>query len=230
MKEEEFSAEVVALKHPLRANFWVAHGQFFTTTLFFVPALAQEQSHNYELHLLDCDGEVINTLQLEYPGSDVGILELESLMSGCKLEGGFAHGQAVVTGAPGCRVMCHLHNSKSAGLAGQVTTFDDSASVALPVCFSRDHATLVALVNRSDEATAVTIKLVLGKRAPETSITLAPRASRLLGLETEFGVPSNLDSLGPRGLPGYLKLRSVQPVGVQLIDHFVGRESFRALT
>jgi hypothetical protein len=82
-----------------------------------------------------------------------------------------------------------------------------------------DH--VVCLLNRSEGAGIVKVRLFLGKRSPECFVEVPARGARLVSLAAEFGVAS-----GGESLPGYLRVstKGDQVFGVQFLSRSGSRD------
>lgn len=77
----------------ITGHFWVCAYPFVETTLFLVPAFPFDSTTATasSIELYDADGNLSNELQVEFPKGQVAIVELDTIMGGCKLESGLKH-------------------------------------------------------------------------------------------------------------------------------------------
>lgn len=212
----------------MESHFWVAAGPFFTTTLFVVPPsplfLQDTESKNFPstIRIFDSDGKPVNEVIVQFPANQVGILELDTLMSGCGLESGLQHGHLSITSTPGARHFCRMNTAEEGTLLSEPMRVRRGCGAFMPVTFSSNRTSMLCFINYGDKETSVRCRLFCGKRAPETICTLPPRGSRVLNVEAEF--PGMTAVAAGKEVSAYLRFgtQSESDVGVQLLERVSG--------
>lgn len=206
------------------SHFWVATFPFFETTLFVAPPLVETTGGATVLSLFDADGGLVNKVSLEVEPGRVGVLELEQFLGECKLESGFRHGHLEVSSPAGTRHLCRLHSRAGAVAYPEATLLTSHRSMFAPVSFGAGLDSVVCLVNRSDVAGVVKVRLILGKRTPECFVEVPPHGARLVSLTAEFGTVSG-GALG-EAVPGYLRIstKGDPTFGVQILSRVGARD------
>jgi hypothetical protein len=207
------------MENPTTTHLWVCAYPFFDSTLFVVPPLeVPESAAESVVTVYDADGEIANELSLAFPTREIGMLELETLMGGCKLEAGLKHGHALVQSPAGYAHLCRLHTREGAAILGAPSQLSAAHSTFFPLTFDEGRAYFIALVNQNRTHASVKCRLFSAKRSPETLISVPPLGSRIIHIETEFPDYAGGDS--GKQLQAYVRLstKSEGVLGAQLIE------------
>lgn len=199
------------------AHFWVSSYPFFQSSLFFAPAPSGAEPAEVYLQLYDPDGMVFNELTVQPQFGSVGIVEMEPLLGACKLESGFKHAHLVVQSTNLVRAWTRIHGNISATLQSEPAEVSLHHTSFLPITLGEERTSLVALVNQSESAQNIRLRLYFGKRLPEVQVSIAARGARLVNIPVEFGEYLPRDG---RSYPAYIRISSVsdRPCGVQLVE------------
>lgn len=170
------------------SHFWVASSPSLSSTLFVVPGDIEvsEGRSLTVLELYDVDGVKVNSVEVEFPSAEVGVVEIEPFVTGLKVQAGIAHGHLAVTSLAGSR-----HVVRQA-MKGQVSIFSDPTvirsreSCFAPLTLSSRREHIVALVNASSEEAELTLRLFYGSRSPEWSVVVPGHGSKLISLEEDL--------------------------------------------
>jgi hypothetical protein len=204
------------------STFWVSTYPFFESTLCVVPPVPLQAINDagfpIDVAIYDPDGAELNSARLVASPIQPTTIDLDQFLGGCKIESGLKHAQVVVTSAAGSLHTCRIHSRESGSFMGPMMWFNNDRAAFLPVTFSVERSYLAAFSNGTTAETAVRCKLICGKRAPETILTLPPRGSRIVSLSSTF--PEFASVEGAATTQAYLRLttRSEGGVGVQLIE------------
>lgn len=201
------------------SHLWVCSYPYVDSTLFLVPpATLAGGTAQTSITVYDADGNVANEVALEFPFNQVGIVELESIMGGCKLEAGMKHGHAVVQSPLGYSHFCRLHTREGAALTGAPAGLTADHSSFFPITFDEGRQYFLSFVNETRSTVNVKCRLFCGKRSPETLLTVPPLGARVVHVETEF--PDYAGGETGKQLQGYVRIstKSEGRVGVQLIE------------
>lgn len=231
---ETLSRERASLKRSSHTgeHFWIASYPFFETSLCVTPALkivsdnelqSINQTCRSEIDIYDCDGDHVNSLSLQFPDSEVGLIEMDPFLGACKLESGLKHAHIVVRSqAPGVSHQCRLVSNDHATIVGPTFSIFPVMPTFFPVTFEDSKSHLVVIVNYGAEPAAVRCRLFFGSRTPEIVVNIPGNGSRVLGIEGEFADCSS--KAQDRSIQAYVRLttRSDQGLGCQLIERSDG--------
>ncbi len=208
------------------SHFWVATPPFSTSTLLVATEPQGESGQRVctRMELFDADGSKVNEVTVEFPASEVGVIEVEPFTQALKEQGGIAHGHLAVSSPAGTRHICRQ------SLGGCVTVLQDplvtrgreNSFTPLIIGARREHQ--VVLVNTSSEPTQVGIRLYYGNRAPEWNVDVPGNASRLISLESELLGASDDRSWEKGAVQAYLRIapRLQGSVTCHLIERIPG--------
>ena len=196
------------------AHYWVVHSPYLESELFITKG--SESASSAKLWLFDCEGQLSNEMVIDHPLGESAVVELGSLMQGCRLKSGLSFGHLVVESSVGGGSLCRIHNNDSASILSSPRCVTEDNAAFLPISLGEERHSMLCLVNSSEEPTALTIRLLVGKRSPEVVMSVPGRGARLLHVQSEFQEYVGDISEGQ----GYLRLRTKnkQSLGVQLIE------------
>ncbi|MBN8549301.1 MAG: hypothetical protein J0M12_08310 [Deltaproteobacteria bacterium] len=208
----------------LTSHFWVCAYPFVETTLFLVPALSPDAAlaSATSIELYDADGALSNEVELDFPAGQVGILELDSIMGGCKLESGLKHGHMLVRSPAGTSPYLRMHTREGAALIGEPAAFGADRSTFFPLTMDEGRSYYLTVVNHGKAQAALKCRLFCAKRSPETLISIPAFGSRVISLENEF---AEYSAESGKQMQAYLRLstKSETTLGVQLLERTEGK-------
>jgi hypothetical protein len=170
------------------SHFWVASSPSLSSTLFVVPGdLEVSDGRSLTvLELYDVDGVKVNSVEVEFPSSEVGVVELEPFATGLKVQGGIAHGHLAVTSLSGSRHVVRQSMKEQTSIFSDPTVIRSRESCFAPLTLSARREHIVALVNASVEEAELTVRLFYGSRSPEWSVVVTGNGSKLISLEEDL--------------------------------------------
>ena len=198
------------------SHFWVCSSQFLESSIILTGLPGADGRATFEL--LDCDGALVNKIELQYAAGRPETFELDQLMGGCKIESGMAHGHLFVSSSPGTSHYLRMQSRSQAVLVGESSVISSRRSGFFPVSFSPKKCSFLTLVNLTTSETTVKCRLFCGKRMPEAYLILPPLGSRVMLLATQFAeyIPQDETDL----VPGYNRLTvgGEHSIAAQLIE------------
>lgn len=201
------------------SHFWVAAFPFVDTSLFFVPPSPLNGAPGAATaRLFDADGILANELTFEFPRGQLGVVEVENIMGGCKLESGCRYGHLVVNSPAGGNAFVRMHTREGAALVGEPTPLQADRSSFFPLTMDEGRSYFLAVVNYTSVAATLKCRLFCAKRSPETLLSIPGMGARLFSLEHEFADHASAD-VGKQ-VQAYVRLstKSETTLGVQLIE------------
>ena len=208
-------------------HFWIATYPFVDTSLIITPPenipSAEEEDVWSSIKIFDCDGELVNSVDLRFAPKEVGSISLDPLMGACKLESGFKAAHVVAKALkPAVRHQCRVISQDHAWLSGPTFLVYPTQMTFFPVSFTPLRQNYVSAVNLSDEEGALRVRLYFGSRTPEVLITIPPRGARIICVEHEFS--ECMEKVGDKTLQGYLRFSTKieKGIGVQLLEKTEG--------
>lgn len=205
--EKQSHSEGVTTSH-----YWVCSYPVVDTSLFLTSCLngsGEVESEQVVLRLFDADGYLFNEVEYQFPSNRLGLLELESLMGGCKLESGFKHAHLELVSSTRVRSYLRIYNRAKAALLGTPLLLEADSSSFFPVVFAEDRAAFIAVVNVGKEESQLRCRLFCANRTPEMELTVPPYGVRLLSLEDEFVEFASL--LEGKEVQAYVRLGAKAP-------------------
>lgn len=207
------------------SHLWVCAYPFIESALFIVPLnpTLPTAPEAVRAELYDADGNLANELNLSFPRGQVGVIELESIMGECKLEGGFRHAHLVIHTPAGVSHYVRMHTREGAAFIGDPAALASERSSFFPMTMDDGRSYYIAMVNQSKNPATLKCRLFCAKRSPETVFTVPPLGSRIVSLENEFPEFATIE--GGKQLQAYVRLstKSETTVGVQLIERVEGK-------
>ena len=220
------------------SHFWIANPPFSSSTLLVAAPpgeLSDSGRVTTRLELFDVDGAKVNEVTVEFPGGEVGLIELEPFSQSLKSQGGVAHGHLAVSSPVGTRHICRQSISGSVTLLQDpvVTRGRETSFTPLIIGARREHQ--VVLVNTSAEPAQIAIRLFYGNRAPEWTVEVPGQASKLVSLESELLNASEDTSWEKGAVQAYMRISPKLQAAVtcHLIERIPGetpeQDTFRCL-
>jgi hypothetical protein len=208
------------------SHFWVAAPPLFSSTLLVATGvdLTGAGRATTRLEIFDLDGNQVNSVEVEFPASEVGFVELEPFIAGLKMQGGVAHGHLKVTSPIGTR---HLYRQT---IGTSVVVYQDPAPVQnkessfLPVVIGGRREHMLVLVNTGEEEGQVACRVYYGNRSPEWTLSVPGNGSRVLSLESELLASTDQKSWEKGALQAYVRFtgKHQSPIGGQIIERTLG--------
>jgi hypothetical protein len=222
------------------SHFWIAAHPYFATQILAVPPCAPNEepakTEQVECNIYDVDGVKVNTVSVEFPGSTVGVVELEPFISGLKLESGLQHGHVEVTSRGGTRHMCRITSSNGAMQCTEPVLLRSRDSSFIPVTLSAQREQMVVVVNAGSEVAQVTCRLFYGSRSPEWNLVIPPHGSKLVSLHDDLLVTQDDRSWEKGSVQSYIRMNSRYqgPVSCFAVERVPGetfsQDSYRTLS
>jgi hypothetical protein len=210
------------------SHFWIASSGEFSSTLLVV---ADESVRRKDTSLVTCsvydvDGSPVQDFQVEYPVTEVGVIELEPFVCSLKMRGGLAHGHLVVRSEAGLSHFCRHQMGKQSALVPSMRLSRGREMSFMPLLLGshREHA--LVLLNDSEGEAQVVLRLMYGTRSPEWTVQVPSNGTRLVSLEHEL-LPSFDDSSWKKGITqGYLRVspRGSGGIASSVIERVVSAE------
>jgi hypothetical protein len=194
------------------SHFWIAAQPFFATQILAVPPhISGEASPNQEgieCVIYDVDGVKVNTVTVEFPGSTVGVVELEPFIAGLKLESGLQHGHVEVTSRGGTRHICRITANNSAMQFTEPVLLRSRDNSFIPLTLSSHREQMLVAVNAGTEVAQVTCRLFYGSRSPEWNLVIPPHGSKLVSLHDDLLVTQDDRSWEKGAVQSYIRMTS----------------------
>lgn len=170
------------------SHFWVASSPTLSSTLFVVPGdLEVSEGRSLTvLDLYDVDGVKVNSVEVEFPSAQVGVVEIEPFATGLKVQAGIAHGHLSVTSLGGSRHVVRQSMNGHISLFSDPTVIRSRESCFAPLTLSARREHIIALVNAAPEEGEITLRLFYGSRSPEWSVVVPGNGSKLISLEEDL--------------------------------------------
>jgi hypothetical protein len=190
------------------SHFWIAGEPFFSTTLLVAPGdgLGHEGRSTSLLEIYDVDGVRVNSVEVEFPADQVGVIELEPFIGSLKMQGGVRHGHLAITSPAHSRHVCRHALQQHVSLSRSPTVVRSRESCFIPLIVGGQREHLVALVNAGLETAQVTLRMFYGNRSPEWNLTLAPNGCKVLALEGELLADADDKAWEKGPLQSYIRL------------------------
>jgi|GEM_PF-1191718 len=209
------------------SHYWICCAPFFETTLLVMPPpsrqrAAERSSAASILRLYDADGYLANEVMVEFSYDQVGVIELEPLMAGCKFQAGLKHGHLEVHSPPGFSELCRIHTREGASQMSAPVLLSNTRRVFFPLLFSTERVSLLCLINAGETEAVLRGRFFCAKRSPEATWEVPGRGARVISLTSEF---SEYLEAGPTSqVQAYIRIgvRNDCLVGAQLIDRTKG--------
>jgi hypothetical protein len=208
------------------SHFWVAAPPLYSSTLLVASGgdTSGQGRAKVQLEIFDMDGTQVNSVEVEYPASEVGFVELEPFTAALKMQGGVAHGHLKVTSAEGTR---HLFRQT---IGSSVVLYQDPVPVAsrensfIPVVIGGRREHMVVLVNGAEEEGQIACRLFYGNRSPEWTLTVPGNGSRVLSLENELLASADQKAWEKGALQAYVRLsgKHQSPIAGHIIERTLG--------
>ena len=219
------------------SHFWVAGAPFFSSTLLVVPNSDEPADGRTTtvLDLFDVEGVKANSVELEFPSREVGVIELEPFVAGLKVEGGVHHGHLLVSSPAGTRHLMRLGLPMGVSVLRDPFVIRSRESLFLPLVLGGRREHLMALVNTTGDTAQVTVRLFYGNRSPEWNVTVPPSGVRLVPLEEELLAGSEEKGWEKGSVQGYLRFtpKHSSAVTCTVVERVVGEtvdlDSYRCL-
>ena len=186
-----------------RLFFWGCACPFIETSLICgVDNRVGEGQCKIEIH--DCEGQLINEIELGTKAERVSVLELDPLLAACRIESGLKHCQMTVHAPNGVEVCTRFQSHNSCAFAAPLRYFSIDEPALLPVQISADRKTLIVITNPVAEPVHVRCRLYAGQRAPELNLVIPAMGARAVSINVEF--PEIFEAVGSRSVSSYLRI------------------------
>lgn len=220
------------------SHFWVAAPPLYSSTLLVAAGndVSDGGRVKTDLEIYDLDGTQVNSVQVEFPAGEVGIIELEPYTSALKMQGGVAHGHVKVTSPPGTRHFCRQMIGASVALYQDPAQINYRESAFLPLIVGGRREHMLVLVNAGAEESQIACRLFYGNRSPEWALTVPGNGSRVISIENDLLATTDDRAWEKGALQSYLRLtgRHQSPIAGHIIERTLGespdQDSYRCLT
>lgn len=220
------------------SHFWIANPPSFSSTLLIS---SEEESAvdgriQTSLEIYDVDGVKINTVEVEFPAKEVGIVELEPFAAGLKMQGGIAHGHVRIRSPKGTRHLCRQSIGSSVSVYHDPAPVGARESAFIPLILGGRREHMLVLVNTGAEEGQLACRFFYGNRSPEWTLTIPTLGSRVLSVESELLGSADDKSWEKGALQGYLRItgRHQSAISGHIIERILGEspesDTFRCLT
>lgn len=208
------------------SHFWVAAPPLFSSTLMVAPGddTAQGGRASTNIEIFDVDGTQINSVDVEFPAGQVGLVELEPFTAALKMQGGVAHGHLKVTSPVGTRHLFRQTIGTSVVLYQDPVSVKDRESSFIPVVIGGRREHMLVLVNSGAEEGQISCRLFYGNRSPEWTLTVPGNGSRVLSVENELVSAADQKAWEKGALQAYIRLTGKQQSAItgQIIERMLG--------
>ena len=216
--EDSAQTEQVQLVTERIEHLWVGSCPWFQTSLFLCAQPLAGQAGSASGVLYDADGSVTNEISLSFPAGTVGVCELNQFLGANKLEAGIQHGHLMLKLSEGVRVVARINTNEGAAILGPARLASFNHGGFFPIMMCEERRNYVTFVNVNEGPVSLKCRLFAGSRAPECGITVPPRGSRVICIESEFPEFATVPS--GKVQQGYIRIatKAHEPVGVQMLE------------
>lgn len=208
------------------SHFWVAAPPLFSSALLVATGddTVDAGRAKTRLEIFDLDGNQVNAVDVEFPASEVGFVELEPFIAGLKMQGGLAHGHLKVTSPAGTR---HLYRQS---IGASVVVYQDPAAVNnressfLPVVIGGRREHMLVLFNTGEDEGQIACRVYYGNRSPEWTLSVPGNGSRVVSLESDLLASTDQKSWEKGALQAYVRFtgKHQSPIAGQIIERTLG--------
>lgn len=226
----------------LVSHFWVAADPLFSTTLFVAPPPGGSVQPNAQprtttaLEVYDVDGTKINSVEVEFPSTEVGVVQLEPFLGGLKMQSGVRHGHLAVSSPSGSRQLCRHALQQHVSIIQEPMVVRSRESCFVPLVIGGQRQHMVALVNAGHESAQISLRLFYAQRSPEWNLTVPAHGSRLVVLESELLIDADEKAWEKGPVQAYVRLSARHQTffTCQIFERVLGeqpeQETFRCVT
>jgi hypothetical protein len=168
------------------SHFWFCCYPGFSTRILFSSVQRLSLSETSIIEVYDCDGELVNVAEVQFQDLPLGMLDLDPLVSSCKLESGLKHGHVVVRSAPEVQHQCRIQSRKSGIFFSIQRDVLKRRDLFVPICFAPDKTNYIALFNQSTDVSEVLARVFCGSRTPRADLEVPAMGARIFQLESLF--------------------------------------------
>lgn len=222
----------------LVSHFWIGGPPFVSSTLLVSGGAVGDPGAVLPVacELYDVDGVHVQSFSVEFPEREAGIIELEPFLSGLKAQSGLPHGHLVVTSRAGSKHILRQQMGTHVDFITTPTTIKSREMTFMPLLLGVRREHLITLLNVSDSAGEIVIRLLYGSRSPEWNVSIPARGTRVVSLEHELLSTFDDTSWQKGVVQGYLRAspRAQTEIAFQMIERYPGesedQEHVRCLT
>ena len=193
--------------------FWVVNGLGLQASLIYCPGQTLEATEVLSLVFRDCDGELINRAQIEFPIERNCLVDLSHFLELMKSESGLSHGLVQITSGSEGRTIVRYQHHQMASFQQPGDYISNNSPGLVALYFAPGRKTMIALANTEDSSVEVRARLVAGKRSPEVQWTLGANSSRLIDISHECAASLGEESNIFAGR-GYLRISTTSTKGI----------------
>lgn len=231
-----FGGEVVS-------HFWAVESKFLSTNIIATPYAAHSDEDPYDpartetvsAEIYDVDGALTNSVSLEFPHSETGILELAPVMGGCKIASGLQQAHVVLKSGSETRFAVRYRSSSESIIASELLAVRAREPAFVPLSVSNLREQVMALVNCHSEPAQLNCRMYFGSRTPELNVVVPPFGARLVSIDAELLEAQDLRVPANELVQSYLRfnLKNSGLIGVQILERVfengADQEVYRAL-
>lgn len=223
---KESSASVMSqVAEYSRSFFWFAADEYFQSTLYISPA--RQDAHNqHQIKIYDIDGQLTNQLNVKFVHGLPGLVELDGLVSNCKLQAGIRQGSVEVVSAAGTAHSCEINTSNRELTVSPVCKLSREKAGFFPLHLSTKSQNMIALNSLGQSDSMLKVRLYTGTRSPELEIKIKAFGAENLIIEEEFAEYLELDPHHDQ--QAYLRIVSYtsNDLSVRLLEQKYSRTNF----
>gem|GEM_PF-5558110 len=194
----------------MRAVFWSLSTPELASVLHFAPSLGEERP--YDIRIFSPKGEEYQHLQMLPSKQGASSIELNNILSELLPDRGIRHASVQIDGVELGAVSQRLIGPSGHMITSPLGTINNMNPFFMPKAFPKNMNSYLAVLNISNEEKDVAIRLMIPGRAPEISLSLKPRETRLMHLQTEFS--DVIDMTRRNKIPGYLRIKAKGDDGI----------------
>jgi hypothetical protein len=199
------------------SHFWIAGEPFFSSTILVAPGSGRAAGDEVRVangpvttsfDVFDIDGVRVNSVEVEFPSDQVGVVELEPFIAGLKIQNGIRYGHLAITSPPYTKHMCRYSLHEHVALIGDplIVRSRESCFIPLVIGGRRDH--LVGFVNTGMESAQISVRLFYANRSPEWNLTIPPQGSKVISLENDLLADADDKAWEKGAMQAYVRLSS----------------------
>jgi hypothetical protein len=206
-------------------HFWIGSVPYFNPYLIVFPQEQDFEPSETLIDFFDCDGEPFNSAKIIVDTPKVQCISLEPFLSGCKTESGMKHCHLRSTSSLGTEVFCRLHSHLQTTLLGHAQSLNETLPGFFPLTLEEGVTNLLAIMNVEEQVASLKLRLYVGNRNPEITVSIAPNGSALVHLENEF--KDVIEALAQKSTrqssyQGYVRILAKSPLAIQMLTKEVG--------
>lgn len=225
------------------SHFWGIQSSFISTSIIAAPYRGPVTDDDGELprretitaEIYDVDGALTNSVTLEFPHSETGILELAPLMGGCKISHGLQQCHVVLKSGSETRCAVRYQSLTDSFVAAELLAVRPREPSFVPLAISNLKEQVMALVNCQTEPAQLNCRMYYGTRTPELNVVIPPLGVKLVSIDADLLEAQDIRVPPNEVVQSYLRfhLKNSGLLGVQILERGfesgADQEIYRAL-